>query len=872
MNPKNFKGLSEKQVLTKRKKYGFNEIIDQNKVTPFQILLRQVKNNFVIYLLLLAVFISYFVGKEFTAYTLLGVITMVIVIGFVQEYKAEEAIQSLKNMLVPVSKVIRDGDQITIESREIVPDDILVLNNGDKIPADCVIIESNSIRVNESSLTGESVEVAKSQMTNGSEIQDLNMLFMGTFVVSGKAIAKVSHTGMNTKFGKIAHLISTAEKTLLLQDKVNFIARKMVYLALSISILTGFIIGIRAESLNNETLIEILILVVALSVSAFPEGFPVVLISTLAIGAKRMSEKNALVNRMSIIETLGEVTLICSDKTGTITKGEMAVKKILINDKVFEVSGTGYNSIGKISINNKDVSPFEDTDLTNLIKTGVICNDADSGGSPTEMSLKYLGLKAQINADDFKIERINEIPFGSEHKFMSVLVMENNQKITYVKGAPEKVLNMSAYYSIDGKSHKITDKEISHLRKKYSQMEKDSLRVIAFAYKKESPNVNKVSSDGLTFLGFVGIEDAPRNEVFEAINQTKKSGIKVVMITGDSRETATSIAAQVGIIGKALTGLELDKLSDDEIKANFEDIGIYARVTPEHKIRLVKIFKSLNHIVAMTGDGVNDAPALKEAHVGIAMGRNGTDVSRSSSDLILRDDNFATIVTAIGEGRLIFNNIRKFVSLQLSLNVAELSILFLGVLLAPYFGWGVPILASIQILFINLITDNLSALTLGLNPSSPDIYEQKPKSNQKIVNKELLKLIGITSLLMTFITLLAYNLSINYFNHSPQEAQSVALLTLVLAEIATAFSFRSFRKYIIGRSIFINPYLAFTSALSIMFSLIIIYSPINQFFETTPLSYDVLLIPFISFVVMVLLNDIVKFLNLKRNKYLSDIK
>jgi len=344
------------------------------------------------------------------------------------------------------------------------------------------------------------------------------------------------------------------------------------------------------------------------------------------------------------------------------------------------------------------------------------------------------------------------------------------------------------------------------------------------------------------------------------------------MITGDSRETATSIAAQVGIIGKALTGLELDKLSDDEIKANFEDIGIYARVTPEHKIRLVKIFKSLNHIVAMTGDGVNDAPALKEAHVGIAMGRNGTDVSRSSSDLILRDDNFATIVTAIGEGRLIFNNIRKFVSLQLSLNVAELSILFLGVLLAPYFGWGVPILASIQILFINLITDNLSALTLGLNPSSPDIYEQKPKSNQKIVNKELLKLIGITSLLMTFITLLAYNLSINYFNHSSQEAQSVALLTLVLAEIATAFSFRSFRKYIIGRSIFINPYLAFTSALSIMFSLIIIYSPINQFFETTPLSYDVLLIPFISFVVMVLLNDIVKFLNLKRNKYLSDIK
>jgi len=872
MNSKKYPGINDKQVLARRKKFGFNEIVDQNKVTPIQILLRQVKNNFVIYLLLVAVIISYFVGKEFTAFTLLGVIFMVVTIGFVQEYKAEEAIQSLKNMLVPISKVIRNGIQINLESREIVPDDILVLNSGDKIPADCVILESNSVRVNESSLTGESVEIAKSPLTDGHDIQDSNSLFMGTFVVSGKAIAKVSHTGMNTKFGNIAHLISTAEKTLLLQNKVNFIARKMVYIALSISVLTGLIIGFRAEELNNDILIEILILVVALAVSAFPEGFPVVLISTLAIGAKKMSEKNALVNRMSIIETLGEVTLICSDKTGTITKGEMAVKKIITTEKEFDVTGTGYNFTGKIFHNNKEVAPFQDLDLTNLIKTGVICNDADTQGSPTEMSLKFLGLKAPINVDDFEIERINEIPFGSEHKFMSVLVLENNQKLSYVKGAPEKIISMCSEYSLNGKSLKLTDKEISHLRKKYSQMEKDALRVIAFAYKKENPNLNKVSSEGLIFLGFVGIEDAPREEVFEAINQTKKSGIKVVMITGDSKQTAISIASQVGIFGKAITGLELDKLTDAEIKAGFEETGIYSRVTPEHKIRLVRIFKSLNHIVAMTGDGVNDAPALKEAHVGIAMGRNGTDVSRSAADLILRDDNFATIVTAIGEGRLIFNNIRKFVSLQLSLNSAELLILFIGVLLAPFFGWGVPILASIQILFINLITDNLSALTLGLNPSSPDIFEQKPKSNQKIVNKELLKLISITSLLMTFVTLFAYNISINFFNHTPTEAQSVALLTLVLAEIATAFSFRSFRKYIVGRSILINPYLAVTSLFSIILTLIVIYSPLNKFFETTPLSYDILLIPFFSFVFMIFLNDIVKFFNLRRNKYLSEIK
>jgi Ca2+-transporting ATPase len=872
MESRNYTGLSEKQVLIKRKKYGFNEIVDQNKVTPFQILFRQVKNNFVIYLLFGAVLISYFVGKEFTAYTLMGVIVMVVVIGFIQEYKAEEAIQNLKNMIVPKSKVIRDGALKNIESRKIVPEDILILNSGDKIPTDCVILESNSIRANESSLTGESIDVSKTQIIEGKDVQDVNMLFMGTFVVSGKAKVKVIHTGMNTKFGKIAHLISTADKNLVLQDKVNFIAKKMVFIALTISILTGLIIGFRAEELNNEILIEILILVVALAVSAFPEGFPVVLISTLAIGAKKMSKKNALVNRMSIIETLGEVNLICSDKTGTITKGEMAVKRILTYDKVFEVTGSGYNSEGKILIGTNEVSPFQYIDLTNLIKTGVICNDADSQGTPTEMSLKFLGLKAQIIADDFKIERLNEIPFGSEHKFMSVLVSENNQKITYLKGAPEKVLAMCSYYSLNGKPIKLLEKDISHLRKNYSKMEKEAFRVIAFAYKKESPATKKVSSEELVFLGFVGIEDAPREEVFEAIIQTKKSGIKVVMITGDSKDTAVSIASQVGITGKALTGLELDNLTDDEIKANIEDTGIYARVTPEHKIRLVKIFKSLNYIVAMTGDGVNDAPALKEAHVGIAMGKNGTDVSRSASDLILRDDNFATIVTAIGEGRLIFNNIRKFVSLQLSLNIAELLILFVGVLLAPIFGWEVPILASIQILFINLITDNLSALTLGLNPSSPDIYEQKPKPNQKIVNNELIKLIGITSLFMTVLTLSAYNLSINFFNHSPKEAQSVALLTLVLAEISTAFSFRSFRKYIIGRSFLINPYLAITSIFSIFMTLAIIYSPLNKFFETTPLDYDILIIPFVSLIIMIVVNDIIKFFNLKRNIYLAELK
>ena len=882
MDLNKFTGLNNSQVLLKLKQFGKNEIIDTSKVTPFQILLRQVKNNFIIYLLLVAVIISFSVGKGLTAYTLLGVIFMVIVIGFVQEYRAEEAIKSLKNMLLPTSTVIRNGKRVIINSSEIVPEDILILSNGEKIPADCIILESNSLKVNESVLTGESAEIDKFPIGRSNDNEDFNKLYMGSFIVSGKAVAKVSHTGMNTKFGHIAHLISSAEKKLILQDKINVIAKKMVFIAIGISILTGLTIAIRAENLDNTILVEILILVLALAVSAFPEGFPVVLISTLAIGARRMASKNALVNRMSIIETLGEVTLICSDKTGTITKGEMAVKKIATLRQNYDVSGSGYNSKGKINQDFKEIDVQSNLEILQLIKAGVICNDSEikvsnsknsqNFGTPTELALKYLGLKAQISIEDYEIRRINEIPFDSSKKYMSVLVTENKQKIVYTKGAPEKILKMCNFIYKNGKVIKMSKHETDILSEKNRDFETQALRVLALAYQKVDPSVSEIKNDNLVFLGFVGIEDAPREEVFEAIRQSKKSGIKVIMITGDSLETATSVAKQVGISGKAITGIELDNLTDKELDAMSEEIGIYARVTPEHKIRLVRIFKKQNHIVAMTGDGVNDAPALKEAHVGIAMGKNGTDVSRSASDLILRDDNFATIVTAIGEGRAIFNNIRKFVSLQLSLNVAELLILFIGVLLAPYFGWGVPILASIQILFINLVTDNLSALTLGLNPTSSDIYEQKPRANQNIVNKEIFRLIVVTSIMMTMITLGAYNISINYFNHTPKEAQTVALFSLILVEIATAFSFRSFRKLIIGRSIFVNPYLAGTSVVSIILTLLIIYTPLNIYLETTPLSIDIALIPLACFVIGVVLNDIIKIINLKRHSYISELR
>lgn len=870
-------GLNDAQVQENLKNYGLNELIDSSRSSPLKILFRQIKSNFVIYMLVLAVVISLFVGKEETAYAVGAVILLVISVGFIQEYKAEEAVAGLKKMLMPTSIVYRNGKKQEVSSKELVPDDILVLENGEKVPADCIVLEDFSLRVNESALTGESREITKT--SSGKD----NELYMGTYIVNGRCLAQVTHTGMNTRFGKIAHLISTAEKELPLQRKVNDIAKYMVTIAIITSLATGLLMALRAPNLDSVAITEILILVVALSVSAFPEGFPVVLVTTLALGAKRMSAKNAIVNRMSIIETLGEVTIICSDKTGTLTRGEMTVKHIFTGNNLYDVGGSGYVAHGKVTEGDSAIDLQMHPELQTMVEAGIFCNDAEiertgddheyrALGSPTEAALLVLGAKLNMYSDGYRATRVNEKPFNSEKKMMSVLYEKDSDYFVYAKGAPEVLINNCTKIMHKGEAIQLTSGEKEKLLAMQQEMASNAFRTLCIAYKKVKDKDIEYNDDNLVFLGLVAMEDPPREEAKESIRIAENAGIRVIMATGDSKETAVSIAKQLGLPQTVIDGTELDQLTDQELAITIKETSIYARVRPEHKIRLVRILKDLGEIVAMTGDGVNDAPALKEAHVGIAMGKNGTDVSRSASDLILKDDNFKTIVSAIAEGRTVYSNIRKFVTYQLSCNLSELVILFVGVVVAPVLGWQTPLLLSLQILFMNLVTDNMPALTLGVNPTSSDIMNDQPRSNETILNKRILTLLITSSVIMATTTLISYFVAFNVFSYSTEQSRTVALVTLILIQIIMAFNYRSFRKLTLTRSPFINRYLVVASIASITATMLIIYTPLSTVFETSRFGIHGWLLALTLGSIVLIVNDAIKHMSLKDASYISATK
>ncbi|MFH1801504.1 MAG: cation-transporting P-type ATPase [archaeon] len=845
MKKENLRGLDKKEAEKILQEHGYNEIRDINKISPFKILLRQIKNNFIIYFLAVAVIISFLVEKYATGYAIIAVIVLVVSIGFVQEYKAERAISALKEMIVPVSIAIRDRKETEVLTRELVPGDILILRNGEKVPADCIILEETGLLVNESILTGESKEVRKFAVKKEQDYKEKNQLFTGSFIVNGKCTAKIINTGMLTKFGKIAGMISTAEKELLLQKKINKISKYMAAIGISLSVLTGILILLQSKIITSEVLVSILILTIAIAVSSFPEGFPVALITSLSIGTYRMAKKNAIVNRMSIIETLGETTVICSDKTGTITTGEMTTKEIYTGQRKYSVSGIGYKADGDFFLDNKKIKIDKEKNLQLLLKTAVLCNDAEISrtgednihyviGAPTEGALLIAGAKAKLFRGEIKHSREKEIPFSSERKIMTVLCKEGKNETIYSKGAFEILIEKCKHIQKENGVFKMLKKDREIFEDINRQMTSRSLRVIAFAYRnlKESHREKNLEEE-LIFIGIVGIEDPPRKEVKMAIEICRKAGIKVKMITGDNKETAIAIAKQINLDkGKIIDGKEIDSMTDEQLAKAVKEIVIYARVNPEHKLRIVKAFKENGEIITMTGDGVNDAPALKEAHIGIAMGKNGTDVSRSVADLTLKDDNFATIVDAIREGRTIFNNIRKFITYQISCNYAELMIIITGVALAPLFGWPIPLLLALQILFMNLVTDNLPAITLGLNPSSEDIMEEKPRKKSELLNKKLFKIIIFTGTIMSLLTLAVFYISFNRLGDNVEHARTTALTALIFLEIGGAFTFRSFRKGVFNRSPFINKYLFFASLISILATIIIIFTPLNRIFET----------------------------------------
>lgn len=861
-----YSGLSETDAEGALKKYGYNEIREMLKVSPLKIFLRQIKTNYIIYLLIFAMIISFYVDKHITAYTILAVILIVVIVGFIMEYKAETAIKSLKQMITQMSTVIRYGKEQSIPSRELVPGDVIIIRTGDKIPADCVILEAKDLRVNESILTGESREINKSAAPDEHNYEQVHQLYMGTYIVNGKAIAKIIHTGMNTEFGKIANMISSAEKEITLQKKVNDIVKYMALNAIVFAIITGIVMSIRGAPLTGDEFVEILIVIIALSVSAFPEGFPVVLITTLAAGAKRMAGKNAIVNRMSIIETLGETTVVCTDKTGTLTKGEMTVKKIYAENKIFDVEGIGYEITGNFYDKKKIVSPEKIPHLHTLLKASVICNDARiekkgdayaTFGSPTEIALLILAGKAHMFKEDIQSERLEEIPFNSHTKVMTVLSEEYGKKEVYAKGAPEILLQRCTHVRNGNKIVKLTTKEKNKILATNKKLTEMSLRTLGFAYKEKDKHSIE---EKLIFLGLVGMEDPPREEVKDAIDICLKSGVQVKMLTGDNKDTAIAVAKEIGLIGKVLEGNDLDHLTDAELREKVKEITIFARVRPEHKLKIVRALKDNGEIVSMTGDGVNDAPALKESHIGIAMGKTGTDVSREVSDLVLKDDNFATIVEAITEGRTIFKNIQKVSVYQISITLTQLLFIFIAIML------NMPLpLVAIQILFVNILSDEITAIMLGFNPPSFDVMEVQPRKGSALIDTHLFKVLVIATGIMTLFAMTSFIVMLNVFSVPLEIARTTSFVTIVLFGIMNAFTFRSFRYPVFKLPFAANKYIVYASIASLLATIAVIYTAASTIFETTPIPWEYWILAGGISLLAVTIFDVLKVINKKYN-------
>lgn len=793
-------GLTSEEVNSRLNKYGLNELKKKKENKAFKILFEQV-NSFVVYILIAAMSISFIVKEYLDGIVIGAIIVLNTILGFFQEYKAEKAIQSLKKLESSQTLVIRNNNHIIIQSKTLVPGDIILLEAGSKIPADCYLLEAYDLKVDESILTGESVPVKKlvQVIKDDSQIADqINMLFSSTNVVSGRAKAVVVKTAMETELGKIANIIQEEEeKETPLQKKLSALGKTLgisVILIAIIILITGFFEG---EKLSNMLLIAI-----SLAVAAVPEGLPAVVTISLALGVQRMVKKNVLVRKLSSVETLGSTTVVCADKTGTITQNKMTVTKIFVDNKILDVNENS---------KNKDL----------MLKIISNCNDSKLPdiGDPTELALLRINPKIEI------YPRIDEIPFSSERKYMITHHNINNKIMTFSKFAPEKILELCSYININGKITKFTNEKKASVLKVNEDLAKNALRLLGCAYSE-----GKKTKD-LIFVGLVGMIDPPRPEVYDSIELCKKAGINVVMITGDHKLTAQAIAKNIGLDNRALTGAELDALSDEQLEDVCNDIRIYARVNPEHKVRILNALKKKNNIVAMTGDGINDAPALKKSDIGIAVGA-GTDVAKEASDMILLDNNFHSIVKAVEEGRGIYDNIKRFVNYLLSSNFGEVLILFTAILIGFRDKLGniaLP-LGALELLWINLVTDGLPALALGIDAIPKDIMHRKPrKPKEHIVSRTMTYNIILTSILMTLIVLFLFS---KYLPENLLKAQTVAFTTIVMLEMFRVLMIRSQYKL----KLFSNKWLILAILTSILLQLVVIYIPsLDKIFDTVPL-------------------------------------
>ncbi len=837
-------GLSQEEVQKRLAQFGANELVEKEKISPWKIFIEQFK-SFLIIILLIAVALSAILGEVADAILIFVIVFFAAGLGFMQEYRAERAMEALKKMAAPAVSVLRDSKETEIPARELVPGDIILLRTGDRIPADARLIEAVNLKADEAPLTGESVPVEKMSQCLEGEVNvgdRKNMIFMGTAAVYGRGTAIVTATGMSTEFGKIAAMLQEVqvEKTPL-QINLDRMGKHIAIGALSLCfILAGLSIW------RGHEILEMFIWGVALAVAAVPEALPAVVVISLALGVRRMVRRHALIRKLPAVETLGCTTFICSDKTGTLTQDQMTIRRIYADGKLFDITGVGYEPKGEFYFNGAVIEPGQEVTLQTLLQASSLCNDTSLAsvngrwgikGDPTEGALVVAAAKANLWQKDLHSQspRIGEIPFSSERKRMTTIHQTSQGKIAYSKGAAEVILNSCTHILRDGKETVLTSAEKEKIIAIAHDMAGDALRVLGIAYKKQLPDtigiIEAIEQD-MVFVGLAGMIDPPREEVKEAIKLCDQADIKSVMITGDHKLTAVAIAKELGLLkeGVAATGVELDNMTNEQLDALVEKIEVYARVSPAHKLRVVEALTKKGHVVAMTGDGVNDAPALKKADIGVAMGITGTDVTKEAADMVLTDDNFASIVAAVEEGRGIFGNIKKYLMYLLSSNIGEILLMAVAILFGSLIGLspGAIPLVAVQILYVNLATDGLPAIAMSVDPADPDIMRQKPRPRgQGIFTKPVVILMSIGGVWSMLVNLGIFKWALDA-GRGMWEAQGLCFLTLVLIQFFKAYNYRSDKKSIFKIGFFKNKWLNLAICWEAMLLLIIIYVPFLQ--------------------------------------------
>jgi Ca2+-transporting ATPase len=834
-------GLSQDEAARRLERFGPNTLREEKRISPWEIFLGQFK-NFLILLLIAATVISLFLGETLDAVVIFTIVIASAILGFYQEYRAERAMQALKAMASPAASVLRNGEEVEIPAAEVVPGDVMLLTAGDRIPADGRLLLAANVRIDEASLTGESTAVAKevtAVLPAGTAIGDRkNAVFAATVMTYGRGQAVVTATGMRTEFGRIAKLLQQVEEEPSpLAEKMDFIGKRLGLACLIISLV---VMGLGV--LRGNPVLEMFIWGVSLAIAAVPEALAAVVTGALAIGVQRAARRKAIVRRLPAVETLGCTTVICSDKTGTLTRNEMTVRQLYAGGQTIEVTGVGFEPAGTFLVTGQPIDPRADPTLQRMLVAGALCNDAHLAringawsikGDPTEGALVVAAAKGALDIAELQQAwpRVGEIPFESERKRMSTVHHEpGGALVAFVKGAPELILERCTHWERRGQREPLTQEARREIQERNDEMAHGALRVLGVAYReldKLSPAYEPdVLEADLTFLGLAGMIDPPRDEVKLAIRECREAGIRSVMVTGDHKLTAAAIARELGLLDRdgqsqrrVLEGQELERMTEEELAAIVEDVAVYARVSPEHKMKIVGAWKRRRHVVAMTGDGVNDAPALKLADIGVAMGITGTDVTKEASDMVLMDDNFATIVAAVEEGRIIYDNIKKYLVYLLSANVGEIFVLgFAGLV-----GLPLPLLA-LQILWVNLTTDGLPALALGVEPPEPNLMRRPPRAaDEPVFTTGMYIAISGMGLIMFFGLLPVFYLY--WQGEGVAKAQTMVLVSMILFELLRAFSCRSMQSTIVQLGFFSNRWLVLATLSSALLMVAVIYIP-----------------------------------------------